>query len=427
MVGTSQAQGSPLAPYAAGFREQLELLGYSVRATSQHLELLGDMSTWLVDESLAPAELTGNETERFLGARRARGLHLVTARGAGPLLEYLIGLGVVPPASRPAPSGPVEELLERYREYLVSQRGLTQGEVSRHGAVASLFVRSAVSTSDRGWAAVTAGDVTRFVVRECSCRSRASVCKLVSELRSFLRFAQLDGCTALALSRAVPPVATWSASSLPRWAPAGDVAALLSSCDRQSAAGRRDFAILALLVRLGLRAGEVAAMQLGDVDWRSGEVLVHGKARREEKLPLPQDVGEALADYLQHGRPRVASRSVFLRLRAPQRGLASQGVTCVVGRAPRRAGLAPIGAHRLRHTAATEMLRAGASLTEVGQALRQRAAATTAIYAHRTLGNCSRRGQNPWSPGQGPDRVAPAACWSTGREQLTCKLSPSGA
>ena len=251
---------------------------------------------------------------------------------------------------------------------------------------------------EAGWAAVPAADVTRFVVAECSARSRPSACKLLSCLRSFLRFIYLDGHTAVALWRAVPPAATWSASSLPRWVAAEQVAALLASCDRHSAAGRRDFAILVLLSRLGLRAGEVAAMQLSDIDWRAGEMVVHGKGRRDEKLPLPHDAGEALADYLQHGRPRTADRSVFVRLRAPRRGLTPQGVSSVVCLASERAGLGPVGAHRLRHTAATGMLRAGASLAEVGQVLRQRSSGVTAIYAkvdHKSLRTLAR----PWPGG----------------------------
>ena len=399
MVRRRGAADGPLVPYVAGFGEELALLGYSGRAASQHLELLADLSAWLAQEGLAAAELTASQTARFLGGRRERGYReLITPVGAGSLLDYLIGLGVVPLPARPAPAGPADALLERYREYLVSQRGLTAGEVGRHAAVASLFVGSAVPASGTGWAGVTAGDVTRFLVRECGGRGRASACKLVSELRSFLRFAQLDGCTAVPLSQAVPPVATWTAGSLPRWVPAEQVAALLASCDRQRPAGRRDFAILTVLVRLGLRAGEVAALQLADIDWRAGEVLVHGKGRRAEKLPLPADAGEAVADYLRHGRPRAASRAVFLRLRAPLRGLTPQGVSCVVYHASQQAGLAPIGAHRLRHTAATQMLRAGASLTEVGQALRQRAVSVTAIYAkvdHAALRGLAR----PWPAG----------------------------
>jgi site-specific recombinase XerD len=388
-----------LASHAAGFGEELRHLGYSEAGARSHLVLLGDLSSWLEDEGLAPAVLTAGQMARFLRARRERGhRELFTAAGAAPLLKYLTGLGFVPVHSHPVLTGPDGVLLERYREYLSSQRGLTGPEVARNVSVASLFARSVAGSAEAGWAAVSAADVTRFVVAECSARSRPSACKLLSCLRSFLRFIYLDGHTAVALWRAVPPAATWSASSLPRWVAAEQVAALLASCDRRSAAGRRDFAILVLLSRLGLRAGEVAAMQLSDIDWRAGEMVVHGKGRREEKLPLPHDAGEALADYLQHGRPRTADRSVFVRLRAPQRGLTPQGVSSVVCLASERAGLGPVGAHRLRHTAATGMLRAGASLAEVGQVLRQRSPGVTAIYAkvdHKSLRTLAR----PWPGG----------------------------
>jgi site-specific recombinase XerD len=398
MTGRSRVVQGPLSVYAAGFREELVLLGYSAGAAAEHVRLLGDLSAWLAREHVAAGGLTAGQMARFLGGRTRRGHRgLTTAAGAAPLLEYLIVLGVVPAPARVVPGGPAGALLERYRRYLVSQRGLSDREVARHLAVARLFAESSGS-GELDWAAVTAGDVTRFVVQQCSARSRPAACKLVSELRSLLRFAQMEGWTAAALSQAVPPVAAWSASSLPRWVAPEQVAALLAGCDRQTAPGRRDFAILVLLARLGLRAGEVAAMQLGDIDWRAGEAVVHGKGRREEKLPLPQDVGEALTDYLQHGRPRAASRSVFLRVRAPLRGLTPQGVSCVVYGASQRAGLRPIGAHRLRHTAATEMLRAGASLTEVGQVLRQRAAGTTAIYA-KVDHNALRALARPWPGG----------------------------
>jgi len=398
MAGRRDAVQGPLGLYAAGFREELVLLGYSERGALEHLGLLRDLSAWLAGENLAAGELTASETARFLRGRTRRGHRgLTTAAGAAPLLGYLIRLGVVPAPAHPVPAGPAGVLLYRYRQYLVSQRGLSEREVARHGTAARLFVESA-GPGDLDWAAITAGDVTRFVVQQCSARSRSSACKLISELRSFLSFVQLDGCCTVALSQAVPPVATWSASSLPRWVAPEEVAAMMASCDRHSAPGRRDFAILVLLARLGLRAGEVAAMQLGDIDWRAGEVVVHGKGRRDERLPLPQDAGEAIAGYLQHGRPGTASRSVFVRLRAPLRGLTTGGVSSVVGQASKRAGLAQIGAHRLRHSAATAMLRAGASLTEVGQVLRQRAAATTAIYAkvgHASLPALAR----PWPGG----------------------------
>jgi len=181
---------------------------------------------------------------------------------------------------------------------------------------------------------------------------------------------------------AVPSVAHWRLAGLPRALDADQVRRLLASCDQTSTAGRRDFAILMLLARLGLRRGEVAAIELGDLDWRAGEILVRGKGNRHERLPLPADVGQAVADHLRPGRPKSAEgRCVFLRLRAPHRALGAGGVGDVVIAAGRRAGLGAIGAHRLRHTAATEMLRAGASLPEIGQVLRHRRVSSTAIYA----------------------------------------------
>ena len=209
-----------------------------------------------------------------------------------------------------------------------------------------MFVTSMVVGGEMDWAALTARDVTRFVVKECSDRGGPSARNMVAALRSLLRFAHVDGWTPSGLVKAVPSVAGWQARSLPRWVAADDVRRLLGSCDRRGERGRRDYAMLLMLVRLGLRAGEVAGMGLDDIDWRAGEVVVHGKGRSAERMPLPNDVGEALADYLREGRPVTVSRSVFLRLLAPRQGLTPTGVTSVVYDACDRAGLDRIGAHR---------------------------------------------------------------------------------
>lgn len=389
----------PLACHEPGFREELSGLGYGKRRADSHLDLLGDLSCWLEEQRLSPAELTAARVTQFLAVRRERGHQdLVTPLGAAPLLDYLRRLDVIPPTSRPVPEGPAGMLLERYRDYLVSERGLVEKGVVRYVTAAALFVLSVASTDGIDWSTLSAADVSRFVVGQCSAEGRALDRSLVSALRSFLRFVQLDGWISLPLAQAVPSVAHWSDSPLPRWVAPDDVKRMLASCDRRTASGRRDYAILTLLVRLGLRACEVSALRLDDIDWRAGELVVHGKGRRDEKLPLQEDVGEALADYLEHGRPVTQSRSVFIRLQAPRRGLTPIGVTCVVYYACDRAGLPRVGAHRLRHTAATQMLRAGAPLLEVGQALRHRAAATTAIYAkvdHATLRGLAR----PWPTG----------------------------
>jgi integrase/recombinase XerD len=192
----------------------------------------------------------------------------------------------------------------------------------------------------------------------------------------------VEGLVARPLAQVVPSVAFWRLSGLPRGLEAHEVRELLSSCERDTTVGRRDLAILLMLVRLGMRRGEVAVLTLEDVDWRAGEVLVRGKGNRVERLPLPADVGEAVADYLRHGRPSDADgRSLFVRVKAPHRALTPAGVTQVVVSAGRRADLGDVTAHRLRHTAASELLRSGAPLVEIGQLLRHRTELTTAIYA----------------------------------------------
>jgi len=205
---------------------------------------------------------------------------------------------------------------------------------------------------------------------------------MVTALRSLLRFLHVDGVIDHPRASAVPSVAGWSLSSLPKALGADQVVAWLTSCDRNTSTGCRNFAILTLLVRLGLRAGEVAALTVDDIDWRRGEITVRGKGRRHDQLPLPDDVGQAIVEYLRHARPGTAQgRMVFVRAQAPYRALTSNAVTTVVAVAGRRAGIGLIGAHRLRHTAATALLRAGGSLTEIGQVLRHRRVLTTAIYA----------------------------------------------
>jgi len=222
--------------------------------------------------------------------------------------------------------------------------------------------------------------VSRFLARECPKRGVSGARDLVCALRSLLRYLQLAGLIEAPLVWAVPSVAELRDRTLPRGLAPGAVKKLLASCDRRRLVGRRDYAILLLLSRLGLRAGEVAGLKLDDVDWRGGLLLVRGKGGRHDQLPLPVDVGEALVSYLRR-RPRCESRALFLRTAAPREGLSRSAIGWVVRAACDRAGLPRVGAHRLRHTAATEMLRQGASLAEIGQVLRHREQKTTAIYA----------------------------------------------
>lgn len=375
----------PLELFAAGFADELASVGYSAVAASFQLQLMAHASRWLDGEGLGASGLSVEAVERFVAARRAAGYtNYLTDRAIAPLLGYLRGLGVAPVAAATLAQTPVEVLLARYGEYLALERGLTAATVEGYVHAVRPFL---AGIGEGGGGALELGglsarQVTAFVVVRCPGQSRGAAKMTVTALRSLLGFLHLDGVIPRSLVGAVPSAASWRLSGLPRALEPEHVLRLLDSCDRRTAAGCRDFAILTALVRLGLRAGEVAALQLDDVDWCAGELVVVGKGRRSERLPLPVDVGEAITIYLRDGRPGTAQdRALFQRVRAPHHGLTTGGVTQIVVSAAKRSGLGQIHAHRLRHTAATEMLRAGAPLAEIGQVLRHRQALSTAIYA----------------------------------------------
>lgn len=373
--------GVPLEHFA-GFREELTRLGYGPRVSGRHLELLADLGAWMARQCLAPREFTSDRISAFLDDRRSRGhRELVSLTGIAPLLDYLTRASTIPPQRFVVPEGPGREVLEHYRRYLETERGLAPRTVERSTKLASRFVASLECDGALDWQRVKARDVTNFLRASIPEPRPIHAPTIVAVLRSFLRFALLEGITTLPLHHAVPPVAGWRMSPLPQGVAPEVLERLLESCDRATARGRRDYAIMTLLSRLGLRAGEVVAMTLEDLDWRVGELTVHGKARRDEKVPLPVDVGAAITDYLHQGRPPATTRAVFLRCYAPRRGLSLPAISGIVYAASDRAGLAPIGAHRLRHSAASMMLARGANLAEVGEVLRHRSASSTAVYA----------------------------------------------
>jgi len=389
----------PLETYVPGFRSELARVGYTENATADQLRLLAHLSRLLAAEGLGAAELTSAVGDVFLAARRAAGYTLwLSRKGLRPLLEYLRELGAVAPEPVIVLT-PAEALLDRYREYLISERGLRRSTARGYMYMLLPFLRTREAPDGRvELTTLTSADITAFVVAEAPGRRVGSAKLLVSALRSLLGFLHVEGVLVHSLASAVPSVAGSRLAGLPKGLPSTQVQQLLATCDQRTSVGRRDFAILTMLVRLGLRAGEIVALELGDVDWRGGELLVRGKGNRCERLPLPVDVGEAVVQYLHRGRPTSDGRRVFLRTYAPHRALTSGGVTAIVGRAATRAGLSPVGAHRLRHTTATEMLRAGAPLTEIGQVLRHRSQLSTAIYAkvdYQALRTLAR----PWPTG----------------------------
>jgi integrase/recombinase XerD len=367
-----------LVRHAAGFRADLEAQGYRRNAVANQLQLFAHVSRWLESKGLRPEHLTHELVLQFLSARRAAGYSLwLSEKGVAPLLTYLRGLGVVPVAEPPVAAAPADRVLGEFRSYLVHERGLAPGTVAADVHVARLFI-AARARPGLGLEGLTPADVVAFVNAQCEQRSAAYV---TTGLRAFLRFCHLSGRTPRSLVGAVPQVASWRLAKLPKAVPPDTVTALLVSCDRRTTYGRRDFAVLMLLSRLGLRAGEVAGLRLEDIDWRAGELVVRGKGSKLDRLPLPADVGQAVAAWLRRGRPRCAAREVFTRVRAPHGKLSSGGVGAIVRAACVRAGVDGVHAHRLRHSVATQMLRAGAGLAEIGQVLRHESPLTTAIYA----------------------------------------------
>lgn len=371
----------PLAPHVNGFYSWL--IGrrfYSPLTAVDQLRLMAHVSRWLLSRGLGCSALTTDLALEFVAARRAAGYYnLRSPRGMSPLLAYLREIGAVPEPVSPAVSE--GDVLQGYRRYLSVERRLVAGTVDYYVGVSRRFLDFCACQGVSDLAGVTADHLSGFVLSECTRRPSGSARHVVTPLRALLRFGQLHGLTTAELAIAVPRVASRRGASLPRSLAQRDVTRLLASCDRRTKRGRRDYAMLLMLARLGLRAGELTALRLDDVDWRTGEIDIPGKGRRRERLPLPDDVGQALVAYLRRGRPETTDRRLFVRFSAPRTGLSSGAVTAIVHAAGARAGIPVTGAHQLRHTVAVELLHAGAPMSEISELLRHRRPATTAIYA----------------------------------------------
>jgi integrase/recombinase XerD len=387
----------PLAPFAAEFRGRLRESGYTPLSTVNVMRLMAHLSRWLDANSLGVADLTSEQVERYAAARRAEGRTSARLpRSVAPILAMLAEAGALAPDAPAAPMSEQEKLLAGFERHLLCERALAGSTAAAHVSRARRFL---AGLDDGGLAGLTAGDVTRAVLAGAEMVSAGSAQYFVAALRAFLRFCFLEGLVEADLAAAALAVTGRRRSPLPKGISQASAQALLASCDRRRPAGRRDYAVLVMLLRLGLRASEAAALTLEDIDWRAGEITVHGKGRRDERLPLPDDVGQGIAAYLTRGRPVTGRREVFLRAVAPAGPLGRGGISFIVRRACRRAGIPPVGAHRLRHTAACEMAEAGVPLTEIGQVLRHKSLASTANYARVSIAELRKLAQ-PW-PGGG--------------------------
>lgn len=386
----------PLEPYAQQFASLLAERGYTPLSRVRQLQVMVHLSKWLRDRGLDVVDVTFERVDEYLAQRRAEGYTAFCSRASlEQLLDELGRCGA--PLVEPARSASeVDVLLAGFAGYLRQERGLAASTTTAYVLRARRFVDG--HGHDADLTRLSSGDVTRAVLREAGTVTAGSAQFFVVALRSFLRYGYLTGLICTDLSGASLPVTGRRRSVLPQGISPADTRALLGSCDRRTAEGRRDYAVILILLRLGLRACEVAALQLRDIDWRAGQITVRGKGQRVDELPLPGDVGAAIAAYLRHARPRTDRREVFLRFTAPRTGLDRGGVSLIVRRAGVRAGLTPIGAHRLRHSLACDMVRAGVPLQAIGQVLRHRDATSTSIYARVDIEQL-RTVARPWPQG----------------------------
>jgi site-specific recombinase XerD len=346
---------------------------------------VSNFSRWLDHWNIPPATIDEQTLQRYLAYRRRRKeLQRGDAAALQRFLELLRQMEVLHSRKEQAKLSHRARVIADFGSYLRQERQLSEATLKNYLPTIDQFLFDRFKDRHIDVSRIQASNVIEFVQSQARVLSAKRAQTLVTSLRSFLRYLLHQGQIPTDLAACVPTVPAWSFSTLPKFLPPGAVQKVLRQCNRQTAAGRRDYAILLLLARLGLRGGEVVALNLGDIDWGAGTITVHGKGGRSAQLPLPSDVGRALAAYLKRDRPRCPSRSVFIRQNAPHKGFANSiAISTLVMRYLRKSGIesARKGAHLFRHTLATDLLRQGCSLDEIGELLRHRSPDTTAIYA----------------------------------------------
>jgi integrase/recombinase XerD len=377
-------QDCPLAPYIDSYAAQMRGEGYARQTSEVQIRLVADFGYWLDRRGMQVQEISAELFQPYLRARARRRRPTRNDRSAlHRLLDLLVRQGVVSAPALPVAT-PAERLQSEFRLYLQRERALASITQTHYVTFLSEFLTERFGPGPVDLSGLCAADVTGFVRRRAVAIHSKRVQLMTTALRSFLRFARYRGDIDKDLAACVPAVANWTLSTIPRALPPEQVEQVLASVDRKTPMGRRDYAILLILARLGLRAGEIRTLTLEDLDWQEGLITVRGKAGRYSQLPLPVDVGAAIADYLRYGRPTASSRLVFLRVKAPAGGFKGpSGVGSMVRHTLARAGIdaSRKGAHQFRHALACQMLRQGASLSEIGELLRHRSPQTTAIYA----------------------------------------------
>jgi site-specific recombinase XerD len=355
------------------------------QGTWRCLNVVGGLLSWIAGRRCKLADLDEQVVERYLRYRGGR--QSIQPGDRAALRRWLSVLredGAIPPVV-PPPLTPHDRIFKEFDAYLLSERGLTSKSIVRHLPVIRRFLHEVCSGGAGDLCMISQGDVTGYIERHAQDWSPSTGKAMCSSLRAFLRYLHHRGLNPRALADCVPSIRRWKLATLPTYLSAAQVQKALDGCDRETVMGRRDHAILLLLARLGLRADEVATLTLDDIDWRASEMLVRAKGRQRARMPIPPDVGAAIVAYLRNGRPKSSCRRLFVRTLAPHIGFTSGcAITWIAKTALDRAGIegcAHRGAHIFRHSLATELLRSGATLSEIGQLLRHKSHDTTRIYA----------------------------------------------
>jgi len=392
----------PLVRYLDPFAESLDAEGFKRLLIGRQIRIAADFSLWLQSQAIPVEAVSDDQVRQFLGSLTHR---LVVRQGGAAalwrLVDFLRRRGICSAPRDPGKATAIQRIVAEYANHLRDDQGLTTGTLTNYCSFAESFLSERFGAGPVALDILRGLDVIEFVRRKAAFFSPARAKTATTALRSFLRYIRYCGGTQYDLAGAVPSVPNWSMTAIPRAMAPDHLRAVLDGCRRDTAIGRRDYAILMLLARLGLRAAEIVALTSDDIDWDAGSIAVVGKGNQPAVLPLPSDVGEALAQYLQWGRPDCVSRSLFLRANAPIRGLGRQTtIAKIVAAAIRRAGVKTPhgGSHQFRHALAVDMLRHGATLAEIGSLLRHRHPKTTGIYAKVDF-DALRPLSQPWPEG----------------------------
>lgn len=374
------------AEYLNTYTTRMEEQGFAPRSIQDQIRVITRFIGWLRRMQIEVSSLDETIVHRFLRYRpNASGARHGDRAALDRFLQMLRSQGTTPAKKQPkTPLSPKQRLISNYIRYLSEQRGLTKATVGNYVAGVEHFLSTRFQQQSLNLRRLRAPDITGFVQHRAHKLRPKSAHLLLTGLRSFLRYLQHQGKLRTNLAVCVPSVARWSFAEVPKFLPARSVRTVLQRTKGRTPVHRRDYAILLLLARLGVRASAIVGLNLEDIDWEGARITIREKGGYRPQVPLPADVGEAIAEYLRHGRPCSPCRRVFLRDRAPRRGLANRrSVSSVVMRALARAGVdsACKGAHLLRHSLATDMIQHGASLDEIGNLLGHRSPETTMIYA----------------------------------------------